>query len=148
MLHDVGKIGVSDSILKKPGPLTQDEWVEMRRHPVIGERICLPLASSASFGPIVRHHHERWDGKGYPDGLAGARIPQEACVAGLADAWGAMTTDRPYRAALSIEQAATEVRKCRGTQFAPAVVDAFFAAFRRRPALFEPDEPYQIAASA
>jgi HD-GYP domain-containing protein (c-di-GMP phosphodiesterase class II) len=97
--------------------------------------------------PLIRHHHERWDGSGYPDRLAGDQIPQEACVVGLADAWDAMTTDRPYRAALTVEEAA-EVRRCRGTQFAPAVVDAFFAVFRRQPALFEPDEPYEIAATA
>src|SRR6266508_335950 len=91
--------------------------------------------------PLIRHHHERWDGKGYPDRLAGDEIPQEACVVGLADAWDAMTTDRPYREALSVEQAAAEVRACRGTQFSPEVVDAFFSAFRRHPAVFEPDEP-------
>jgi HD-GYP domain-containing protein (c-di-GMP phosphodiesterase class II) len=107
--------------------------------------------------PIIRHHHERWDGAGYPDGLVGNAIPQEASIVGLADAWDAMTTDRPYRPALSVDAAAAEVRRCRGTQFSPAVVDAFFAAFRRRPALFEPDtppacdepdEPYRVAASA
>jgi hypothetical protein len=107
--------------------------------------------------PIIRHHHERWDGQGYPERLAGNAIPQEACIVGLADAWDAMTTDRPYRVALSVDEAAAEVRRCRGTQFSPTIVDAFFAAFRRQPALFEPDtppardtpdEPYQVAATA
>ena len=98
--------------------------------------------------PLIRHHHERWDGTGYPDRLAGEEIPAEASVVGLADAWDAMITDRPYRGALTVEQAAAEVRSGRGTQFSPDVVDAFFAAFRRQPGLFEPDEPYQVAASA
>jgi HD-GYP domain-containing protein (c-di-GMP phosphodiesterase class II) len=96
--------------------------------------------------PLIRHHHERWDGNGYPDRLAGDAIPVESCVVGLADAWDAMTTDRPYRRAISLEEAAAEVRSCRGTQFAPAVVDAFFAAFRRQPSVFEPDLPTLNAA--
>jgi HD-GYP domain-containing protein (c-di-GMP phosphodiesterase class II) len=120
----------------------------VQRHPADGAEIVSHFSRLREAVPLIRHHHERWDGKGYPDRLAGDEIPQEACVVGLADAWDAMTTDRPYRAALTVEQAAAEVRNCRGTQFSPAVVDAFFAAFRRQPALFEPDEPYQVAASA
>jgi putative two-component system response regulator len=125
MLHDVGKIGVSDAILKKPGPLTQDEWVEMRRHPVIGERICLPLASSASFGPIVRHHHERWDGKGYPDGLRGDAIPLGARIVGVVDAFDAIVHARPYRAARTTEDALSELHRERGRQFDPTLVEVF-----------------------
>jgi putative two-component system response regulator len=125
MLHDVGKIGVSDAILTKPGPLTPDEWTEMRRHPVIGERICLPLASSASFGPIVRHHHERWDGKGYPDGLRGDAIPLGARIVGVVDAFDAIVHPRPYRAARSTEAALTELHNERGRQFDPALVEVF-----------------------
>jgi putative nucleotidyltransferase with HDIG domain len=148
LFHDIGKIAVPDSILTKPGPLDDEEFAIIKRHPADGAGIVAHFGRLHEAVPLIRHHHERWDGNGYPDGLAGDAIPQEACVVGLADAWDAMTTDRPYRAALSIERAAAEVRACRGTQFSPAVVDAFFAAFRRQPALFEPDEPYEVAATA
>jgi putative nucleotidyltransferase with HDIG domain len=148
LFHDIGKIAVPDSILTKPGALDEDEFAVVMRHPADGAEIVSHFSRLHEAVPLIRHHHERWDGTGYPDGLAGDEIPQEACVVGLADAWDAMTTDRPYRAALSVEQAAAEVRGCRGTQFSPAVVDAFFAAFRRQPALFEPDDPYEIAATA
>jgi putative nucleotidyltransferase with HDIG domain len=149
LFHDIGKIAVPDSVLSKPGPLDADEFAIVKRHPADGAEILAHFGRLHEAVPLIRHHHERWDGTGYPDRLAGGDIPQEACVVGLADAWDAMTTDRPYRPALSVEQAAAEVRKCRGTQFAPAVVDAFFAVFRRRPALFEPaGDEYQIAASA
>ena len=148
LFHDIGKIAVPDSILTKPGELDEDEFAVVMRHPADGAEIVSHFSRLHEAVPLIRHHHERWDGTGYPDGLAGDEIPQEACVVGLADAWDAMTTDRPYHAALSVEQAAAEVRACRGTQFSPAVVDAFFAAFRRQPALFEPDDPYEIAATA
>ena len=97
LLHDVGKIGVPEAILTKPGPLDEDEWDLMRRHPEIGERICAPLAPARTFAPIVRHHHERWDGRGYPDGLRGEAIPVGARIVGLVDAYDALTHDRPYR---------------------------------------------------
>jgi putative nucleotidyltransferase with HDIG domain len=148
LFHDIGKIAVPDSILTKPGALDEDEFAVVMRHPADGAEIVSHFSRLREAVPLIRHHHERWDGTGYPDGLAGDEIPQEACVVGLADAWDAMTTDRPYREALSVEQAAAEVRACRGTQFSPAVVDAFLAAFRRQPALFEPDDPYEIAATA
>ena len=83
--------------------------------------------------PLIRHHHERWDGRGYPEGLAGDAIPLEAGIVGLADAWDAMTTDRPYHRALTLEEASEEIRRGRGSQFSPAVVDAFFAVLRHRP---------------
>ena len=91
--------------------------------------------------PLIRHHHERWDGNGYPDRLAGSAIPLEAAVVGLADAWDAMTTDRPYRSALSDDEAVAEIRRGRGTQFAPAVVDAFFAALAAQPLEFSTAPP-------
>jgi len=97
--------------------------------------------------PIIRHHHERWDGRGYPDGLLGEDIPIAAAIAGLADAWDAMTIERPYQRALSVEEALVEVRVNRGTQFVPAVVDAFFAALRKRPAEFGIPEALAAAAS-
>lgn len=157
LFHDIGKIAVPDSILTKPAALAGDEYAAIMRHPADGAEIVSHFSRLRDAVPIIRHHHERWDGQGYPDRLAADTIPAEACIVGLADAWDAMTTDRPYRLALSVDEAATEVRRCRGTQFSPAVVDAFFAAFRRRPALFEPDappardepdEPYQVAATA
>jgi putative nucleotidyltransferase with HDIG domain len=148
LFHDIGKIAVPDSVLSKPTALEDEEYAIVKRHPADGAEIVSHFSRLHDAVPLIRHHHERWDGCGYPDGLAGDEIPPEACVVGLADAWDAMTTDRPYRAALTVEQAAAQVRACRGTQFSPAVVDAFFAAFRRQPALFEPDEPYAIAATA
>ena len=148
LFHDIGKIAVPDSILTKPAALDADEYSVIQRHPADGAAIVSHFSRLHEAVPLIRHHHERWDGNGYPDRLAGDDIPIEACVIGLADAWDAMTTDRPYRAALSVEEAAAEVRSCRGTQFAPSVVDAFFAALRRQPALFEPDDEYEIAATA
>jgi putative nucleotidyltransferase with HDIG domain len=157
LFHDIGKIAVPDSILTKPGKLDADEYESIKRHPADGAEIVSHFSRLHDAVPIIRHHHERWDGKGYPDRLAGNAIPEAACIVGLADAWDAMTSDRPYRRALSVDEAAEEVRRCRAKQFSPAVVDAFFAAFRRRPALFQPeapsaldspDEPYQVAATA
>jgi putative nucleotidyltransferase with HDIG domain len=157
LFHDIGKIAVPDSILTKPDKLDDDEYAAIKRHPADGAEIVAHFSRLHDAVPIIRHHHERWDGDGYPDRLSGDAIPAEACIVGLADAWDAMTTDRPYRKALSVDEAAAEVRRCRATQFSPPVVDAFFAAFRLRPALFEPnapraqdapDEPYQVAATA
>jgi putative nucleotidyltransferase with HDIG domain len=138
LFHDIGKIGVPDAILGKPGSLTAAEYDIIKRHPTDGAEIVANLARLRDAVPLIRHHHERWDGTGYPDHLSGDEIPYEACIVGLADAWDAMTSDRPYRRALGIEIAADEVRRGRGTQFAPAVVDAFFAALRRQPSIFEP----------
>jgi response regulator RpfG family c-di-GMP phosphodiesterase len=95
--------------------------------------------------PLIRRHHERWDGNGYPDRLAGPVVPLEAAVVGLADAWDAMTTDRPYRSTLSDDEAVREIRNGRGTQFAPSVVDAFFIALAARPAEFSPVRPQAAA---
>jgi putative nucleotidyltransferase with HDIG domain len=148
LFHDIGKIAVPDSVLTKPGALDEEEFAVVKRHPADGAEIVSHFSRLREAVPLIRHHHERWDGTGYPDRLQGDEIPLEACIVGLADAWDAMTTDRPYRGALTVEQAAAEVRAGRGTQFSPAVVDAFFAAFRRQPALFEPDEPFQVAAFA
>ena len=122
LLHDVGKIGVPESILSKPGPLDDSEWDLMRRHPEIGERICRPLSASQRFAPIVRHHHERWDGYGYPDGLRGEAIPLGARIVALVDAFDAMTHDRPYRSALSTPVAVGELWREAGRQFDRALV--------------------------
>jgi putative two-component system response regulator len=104
-VHDVGKIGVPEHILTKPGPLTDEEWVIMKQHPVTGERICSPLKSFRLVLPVIRHHHEKLDGSGYPDGLKGDQIPLTARVLQVTDVYDALTTDRPYRRALSSEEA-------------------------------------------
>ncbi len=127
LLHDVGKIGVPDSILSKAGPLTEGEWVSVRRHPEIGERICAPLAAFAAFGPIIRHHHERWDGAGYPDRLRGEGISRGARIVGIVDAFDAMTEGRPYRKARTIDEALAEVRREAGRQFDPELAAEFIA---------------------
>lgn len=105
IVHDIGKVSVPDAILLKPGPLTEDEWKVMRRHPVVGERICTPLRSFRLVLPIIRHHHERFDGSGYPDGLEGEKIPLSARILQIADVYDALTTERPYKPALSVEEA-------------------------------------------
>jgi putative two-component system response regulator len=130
LLHDIGKIGIRDEVLTKPGPLTRQEWADMRLHPIIGERICEPLAVSREFGPIIRNHHERWDGKGYPDGLRGEQIPIGARVVGVVDAYDAMVHSRPYRPARHPEQAIAELRKGAGAQFDPALVPVFVEILR------------------
>ena len=105
IVHDIGKVAVPEAILLKPGPLTQEEWVIMRNHPVIGERICSPLRSFRYVLPIIRHHHERFNGSGYPDGLEGEKIPVTARVLQLADVYDALTTERPYKRALTQDEA-------------------------------------------
>ena len=117
LLHDVGKIGVPEAILTKAAPLSDDEWDLMRRHPEIGERICAPLSPARTFAPIVRHHHERWDGHGYPDGLRGEAIPIGARIVGVVDAYDALTHDRPYREAASPTHAIDVLRGEAGRQF-------------------------------
>jgi putative nucleotidyltransferase with HDIG domain len=131
LLHDIGKLGVPDAILLKPDRLTDEEYDVIKRHPGDGAEIVAKLARLREAVPLIRHHHERWDGAGYPDRLVADEIPVEACVVGLADAWDAMTTDRPYHRALTFEEAAEQVRAGRGSQFAPEVVDAFFRALKR-----------------
>lgn len=119
ILHDVGKIGIPDAILLKPGPLTDEEWVIMRAHPAIGERMLGNIDFINPALPIIRHHHERWDGRGYPDGLAGERIPVGARIVAVCDALDAMTSDRPYRPGMTIGAACDELLVCAGTQFDP-----------------------------
>jgi diguanylate cyclase (GGDEF)-like protein/putative nucleotidyltransferase with HDIG domain len=137
VLHDIGKLGVADAVLQKPGPLTEDEWADMRRHPELGARI-LDHANLRDISAWVLAHHERLDGRGYPHGLAGERIPLEARILAVADAYEAMTADRPYRAALGHDAARDELRACAGTQFDPAVVEAFVAVLAPRSRTREP----------
>lgn len=125
VLHDIGKIGIPDSILRKPGPLTQEEWDVMRMHPVIGERMISDIGSLKVVLPAVRHHHERWDGRGYPDGLRDEAIPVPARIIAVCDAFDAMTSNRPYRSAVTIERALHELKACAGSQFDPTHVDVF-----------------------
>jgi putative nucleotidyltransferase with HDIG domain len=147
LFHDIGKIAIPDRILPKPSTLTDDEYDAIKHHSEEGARIIGKFSRLHGAVPIVRHHHERWDGRGYPEGLSGEGIPIAAAIAGLSDAWDAMTTDRPYHAALSWEEAFAEVRNGRGSQFVPAVVDAFFAAVTKRPAVFGvEDAPGRMAA--
>jgi putative nucleotidyltransferase with HDIG domain len=133
LFHDIGKLAVPDAILTKPARLTREEFEVIKRHSDEGAHIVAKLGRLREAVPLIRHHHERWSGGGYPDGIEGAAIPMEACILGLADAWDAMTTDRPYHRALTVEEATSEVRAGRDTQFAPMVVDAFFRCLRRRP---------------
>ena len=126
LLHDIGKIGILDSILNKPGPLDEEEWEVMQEHPKIGERIVSSIESLAHLAPIIRSGHERWDGKGYPEGLSGEEIPLASCIIFACDSFHAMISDRPYRAALGIREALEEIGRNSGTQFCPNIVRALF----------------------
>ena len=125
LLHDIGKIVIPDTIINKPGPLNDEEWALMKTHTIEGQRMLDRVGGVLrEVGMIVRASHERWDGGGYPDGLAGNRIPREATVVAACDAFNAMTTDRSYRRARSAQDALTELRACSGSQFSPEVVSA------------------------
>jgi len=125
LLHDIGKIGMPDSILSKPGPLTEPEWTLIREHPIVGERILLPVERMRAVAKIVRHHQEKWDGSGYPDGLQGDAIPLGARVLAIIDAYSAITEKRPYKGACSRAEAMAELKRCAGTQFDPRVTEIF-----------------------
>jgi putative nucleotidyltransferase with HDIG domain len=141
LFHDVGKIGIPDSILTKAGALDPAEAAVMREHVERGAEIVSKVSSFQGSVAAIRYHHERWDGLGYPDGLRGAEIPLEAAIVGLADAWDAMTTHRPYAHGLSLNEALLQVRAGRGKQFSPTVVDAFLIVAKRQPAsILPPDE--------
>jgi putative two-component system response regulator len=125
IIHDIGKIGVPDAILLKPDSLDFDELVKMRAHPIIGERIVRPLRSGAGLLPIIRHHHERFDGGGYPDGLRGYDIPQTARILAVCDAFDALVNDRPYRKRRTVGEALAMLADGAGTQWDPEIVDLF-----------------------
>ena len=126
-VHDIGKVAVDPAILHKPSTLEPDELEVIRTHPVVGAELIRGVASLKPAVHCVLHHHERWDGAGYPHGLAAHEIPFEARVLAVADAYDAMTSDRPYRSAMSHEEAVAEVERCAGTQFDPQVAQAFLS---------------------
>jgi HD-GYP domain-containing protein (c-di-GMP phosphodiesterase class II) len=141
-LHDVGKLAVSDAVLRKEGRLEEHEFAEIREHPKAGARLLFRVAALREAIPYVLYHHERWDGTGYPSGRAGEEIPLEARVLAVADAFDAMTSDRPYRRALSQAEALAEVERCAGTQFDPAIARLFLELFA------ETERPATAAAAA
>ncbi len=124
-LHDVGKIGIRDNVLLKPGPLDDDEWKHMRTHPLVGYEIAAKLDMLRPLVACIRNHHERWDGKGYPDGLTGSDIPLIARVVAIADAFDAMSTDRPYKPALTLDESCAAFRKQRAVMYDPQLTDLF-----------------------
>ena len=126
-MHDIGKLHLDPAILAKPGTLEPDELEEIRTHPVIGVRMLEEIRSLRSALDCVMHHHERWDGTGYPHGLEGQKIPLEARILAVADAYDAMTSHRPYREPRTREEALSEVERCAGSQFDPHVARAFVA---------------------
>jgi HD-GYP domain-containing protein (c-di-GMP phosphodiesterase class II) len=142
LLHDVGKIAIPKEILNKPGKLTKDEWVVMETHTVEGQKLLDRVGGVlGEVGQIIRSSHERWDGSGYPDGLAGEAIPLESSIVSVCDAFNAMTTHRPYRRALTIGEATSELSDNSGTQFAPHVVDCLLELLDEEAVLLGPAEP-------
>ncbi len=130
LVHDIGKIGIRESVLNKPAALTGEELEHIKSHCQAGEHILTPIVEDEEILKAVRHHHERYDGVGYPDGLRGEQIPLGARILSVADAFDAMTSERPYRSAMSDVAACAEIERCKGTQFAPEVADAFFRSRR------------------
>jgi len=131
ILHDIGKVAVSESILSKPAPLSDAEWTALRQHPVIGQKICAPLRFGPEIGPVILHHHERWDGEGYVAGISGDAIPLLARVISVVDAFDAMTSDRPYRSSLPMEVVVKELQEGAGSQWDPAIIAPFLDMIRR-----------------
>ena len=131
LLHDIGKIGVPEPTLQKPGPLTAEEWHAMRRHPLVGAQIVAPFEFFARSAPLIRHHHERWDGSGYPDGLAGVAIPLGARILAVADVFDALTSRRPYRAAMPRDAGLAVLLDEAGRTLDPHVVRTCVGLLRR-----------------
>ena len=145
-VHDIGKLALDPALLGKTGPLTPEEWDEIRRHPIYGANAIARLWGDGDCAAIVRHHHERWDGRGYPDGLAGRHIPLGARIVAVADALDAMTSDRPYRAGLAQDQAEAILVSGAGSQWDPRVVEAAIATSRlARPIPWPAGTPASIA---
>ena len=125
LLHDIGKGLIPEALLRKPGPLTEEERAMVQQHPVHGAAIVAALPGMQELSLLIRHHHERWDGTGYPDGLAGEQIPLGARVIAVVDVWDALTHDRPYRRALGLAEARAIMLDGRGTQFDSELIDRF-----------------------
>jgi putative two-component system response regulator len=134
LVHDIGKIGIKEAIINKEGGLTDEEYIYISTHSVIGENILTPVIEDKEILKMVRHHHERYDGRGYPDGLSGQQIPLGARILAVADMFDAMTSDRPYRKSVSHEVAMGELKRHASTQFDPQVVDAFIETMSEIPA--------------
>jgi HD-GYP domain-containing protein (c-di-GMP phosphodiesterase class II) len=155
LVHDIGKIGVRAEVLEKQAALDDGEWDEMRRHSAIGEAILLEVPGYSDMAEVVRSHHERWDGRGYPDNLVGEQIPLLARVIAVADSYNAMTSDRPYRLAMSPERAIEQLVLGKGSQYESAPVDAFLRVLARAPEWYrrgsfamDTDEPARIEPAA
>ncbi|HEY1017334.1 MAG TPA: HD domain-containing phosphohydrolase [Herpetosiphonaceae bacterium] len=131
MLHDIGKIGISEAVLQKQGPLTDEEYEEMKRHPEIGAHIVEPMRFAVHVGPMILHHHERWDGRGYPRGIAGEAIPLGARIISVVDSYDAMITDRPYRQGLPVDEVVRRLRASSGSQWQSELVDTFIDLLER-----------------
>lgn len=139
LFHDIGKIGIPDSILQKTGPLTDDEYSDIKNHPSIGAHILQPAKIFDKIIPMVKHHHERFDGRGYPSGLKGEDIPLCARIVCIADSFDAMTSDRSYRPRYTLFKAVEEIESCKGTQFDPDLADAFVVAIKENKSKIEED---------
>ena len=148
MLHDIGKVGVPDGVLLKNGPLDREERAIMESHVLIGYSMLEPLPFIRASLPAIRGHHERWDGRGYPDRLAGTDVHHHARLMAVADSFDAMTSARPYRAALPLKEAARRLRKDRGKQFDPAAIDAFDAVEAEFIAICESARSTQVKAGS
>jgi HD-GYP domain-containing protein (c-di-GMP phosphodiesterase class II) len=131
LVHDIGKIGISEEVLNKPAKLTEEEYQYMQEHPIIGERILAPVVDDEAFLGLVRNHHEKYNGTGYPDQLMNTQMTLELKILIIADSYEAMTSDRPYRQAMSNEDACAEIEACKGTQFDPEVANALLNAVRK-----------------
>jgi HD-GYP domain-containing protein (c-di-GMP phosphodiesterase class II) len=141
LLHDIGKVGIPDHILGKPGPLSNEEWEVMQTHPIIGAQILAPITYLRRAIPIVECHHERWDGQGYPRGLRAEEVPLAARIFSVVDTFDAMTSDRPYRRAMSVEEAVEQIRRSAGTQLDPVIAEAFAELCSERATMWPLDDP-------